>query len=50
MNPDTGEDAEDWFAKFEREARESAAKRDGETDAGGASNGATGGCSHGAIG
>ncbi len=33
MNPDTGEDAEDWFAKFEREARESAAKRDGETDA-----------------
>jgi hypothetical protein len=33
MNPDTGEDAEDWFAKFEREARESAAKRDDATDA-----------------
>lgn len=33
MNPDTGEDAEDWFAKFEREARETAAKRDGEPDA-----------------
>jgi hypothetical protein len=28
MNPDTGDEAEDWFAKFEREARESAAKRD----------------------
>ncbi|MEO8529069.1 MAG: hypothetical protein ABI435_08315, partial [Pseudolysinimonas sp.] len=25
MSPDSGEDAEDWFAKFEREAREAAA-------------------------
>ncbi len=28
MNPDSGDEAEDWFAKFEREAREAAAKRD----------------------
>lgn len=28
MNPDDGTDAEDWFAKFEREAREAARKRD----------------------
>ena len=34
MNPDTGDEADDWFAKFEREARETAAKRDGESDAG----------------
>lgn len=27
MNPDTGDEAEDWFAKFEREARESAGRR-----------------------
>lgn len=33
MNPDTGDDAEDWFAKFEREARESAQKREQEADA-----------------
>lgn len=33
MNPDTGDDAEDWFAKFEREARESAQKREQEPDA-----------------
>ncbi len=33
MNPDTGDDAEDWFAKFEREARDSAQKRAQETDA-----------------
>lgn len=32
MNPDDGDEAEDWFAKFEREAREAAAKRD-DTDA-----------------
>lgn len=28
MNPDAGDDAEDWFAKFEREAREAAQKRE----------------------
>ena len=33
MNPDDGADAEDWFAKFEREAREATQKRDGETPA-----------------
>ncbi|WP_395638051.1 hypothetical protein [Pseudolysinimonas sp.] len=33
MNPDTGEDAEDWFAKFEREAREAAQKREQDPDA-----------------
>jgi hypothetical protein len=33
MNPDTGDEAEDWFAKFEREARESARKREQEADA-----------------
>lgn len=33
MNPDTGDDAEDWFAKFEREARETAQKREQEADA-----------------
>jgi hypothetical protein len=33
MNPDTGDEAEDWFAKFEREAREAAAARDDEPDA-----------------
>ena len=33
MNPDTGDEAEDWFAKFEREARESAARRTPEEDA-----------------
>jgi hypothetical protein len=33
MNPDTGDDAEDWFAKFEREAREAAQKRAAEEDA-----------------
>jgi hypothetical protein len=33
MNPDDGADAEDWFAKFEREAREAAQKRDGEAPA-----------------
>jgi len=30
MNPDTGDEAEDWFAKFEREAREAALKREQE--------------------
>jgi hypothetical protein len=30
MNPDNGDEAEDWFAKFEREARESAQRRDAE--------------------
>jgi hypothetical protein len=30
MNPDKGEEAEDWFARFEREARESAQQRDAE--------------------
>lgn len=30
MNPDNGADAEDWFAKFEREAREAAQQRDAE--------------------
>jgi hypothetical protein len=34
MNPDAGDDAEDWFAKFEREAREAQRQREGETDAG----------------
>ena len=29
MNPDNGDDAEDFFAKFEREAREAAQRRDG---------------------
>jgi hypothetical protein len=33
MNPDTGDDAEDFFAKFEREAREAAQKRAQEQDA-----------------
>jgi len=33
MNPDDGTEAEDWFAKFEREAREAAQKRDGEAPA-----------------
>jgi hypothetical protein len=33
MNPDTGDDAEDWFAKFEREAREAAQQRAAEEDA-----------------
>ncbi|HWH96949.1 MAG TPA: hypothetical protein VNS80_01155 [Pseudolysinimonas sp.] len=33
MNPDTGDDAEDWFVKFEREARESAQRREQEADA-----------------
>lgn len=33
MNPDTGDDAEDWFAKFEREAREAAQRRAAEVDA-----------------
>ena len=33
MNPDTGDEAEDWFAKFEREARESAERRAPEEDA-----------------
>lgn len=33
MNPDTGDEAEDWFAKFEREAREAAQKRAAEEDA-----------------
>jgi hypothetical protein len=33
MNPDTGDEAEDWFAKFEREAREAAMKREQEPDA-----------------
>jgi hypothetical protein len=28
MNPDTGDDAEDWFAKFERDAREAAQQRE----------------------
>ena len=28
MNPDKGEEAEDWFARFEREARESAQQRE----------------------
>jgi len=28
MNPDTGDEAEDWFAKFEREAREAARTRE----------------------
>lgn len=28
MNPDTGDEAEDWFARFEREAREAAQQRD----------------------
>lgn len=30
MNPDTGDDAEDFFAKFEREAREAAQRREQE--------------------
>ena len=30
MNPDQGGDAEDWFAKFEREAREAAQRREQE--------------------
>jgi hypothetical protein len=30
MNPDDGTEAEDWFAKFEREAREAAQKRAAE--------------------
>lgn len=30
MNSDKGEDADDWFARFEREARESAQQRDGQ--------------------
>jgi hypothetical protein len=34
MNPDAGDDAEDWFAKFEREAREAQRQREGEMDAG----------------
>ncbi len=33
MNPDDGTDAEDWFAKFEREAREAAQKRESEDPA-----------------
>lgn len=33
MNPDTGDEAEDWFAKFEREAREAQQRREGEADA-----------------
>lgn len=33
MNPDTGDEAEDWFAKFEREAREAAQRRAQEEDA-----------------
>lgn len=33
MNPDAGDEAEDWFAKFEREARESAQRREQQTDA-----------------
>jgi hypothetical protein len=33
MNPDDGEDAEDFFAKFEREAREAAQRRAAEEDA-----------------
>lgn len=35
MNPDTGEEAEDWFARFEREAREAARRRMDEEPAGG---------------
>lgn len=30
MNPDTGDEPEDWFARFEREAREAARQRDPE--------------------
>lgn len=33
MNPDNGADAEDWFAKFEREAREAAQQREAAPDA-----------------
>lgn len=33
MNPDAGDDAEDFFAKFEREAREAAQRRAQEEDA-----------------
>jgi hypothetical protein len=33
MNPDTGDEAEDWFAKFEREAREAAQQREAAGDA-----------------
>jgi hypothetical protein len=33
MNPDTGEEAEDWFAKFERDAREAAQQREQHADA-----------------
>lgn len=33
MNPDTGDEAEDFFAKFEREAREAALRRGQEADA-----------------
>lgn len=33
MNPDAGDEAEDWFAKFEREAREAAMKREQDLDA-----------------
>lgn len=34
MNPDTGDEAEDWFARFEREAREAAQQREAEPAAG----------------
>lgn len=30
MNPDTGDEPEDWFARFEREAREAAQRREQE--------------------
>lgn len=30
MNPDAGDEAEDWFARFEREAREAARRREAE--------------------
>ena len=33
MNPDDGTEAEDWFAKFEREAREAAQRREAEDPA-----------------
>ena len=35
MNPDAGDEVEDWFAKFEREAREAAQRRAAEEDAAG---------------
>lgn len=38
MNPDTGDEAEDWFAKFEREARDAAQQREPDAAAAAASS------------